>query len=89
MRNCRTTFIKIWYLSRQNPFGSPKELDGLSNTLVDLPKAALYVGALVFVAAAGTIGSVIGTKAPGMCYSPAHASFEMVRALLSLAFGQN
>ncbi|KAK9915263.1 hypothetical protein WJX75_006851 [Coccomyxa subellipsoidea] len=48
----------------QNPFGSPKELDGLSKTLVDLPKAALYVGALVFVAAAGTIGSVIGTKAP-------------------------
>ncbi|CAL8468289.1 g7829 [Coccomyxa elongata] len=48
----------------QNPFGSRKELNGLSKTLVDLPKAALYAGAFVFVAAAGAIGSVIGSKAP-------------------------
>ena len=49
----------------QNPFQRSRELDGLSKALVDLPKAALYVGALVFVAASGALGSVLGTRAPG------------------------
>ena len=62
--------IDLAFLAVQNPFQRSEELDGLSKTLVDLPKTALYVGALVLVAASGALGSLLGTKAPGTAVGP-------------------
>jgi hypothetical protein len=70
--------VRFLFLQPRNPFQVPRELDGLSKTLVDLPKAALYAGAIAFLAVAGAAGALVGARAPGMACMAAQDQNGMI-----------